>query len=658
MTQALVNPLDVRPRAERPASHADVRDALRKAVDHLLALQRDDGHWCAELEGDSILQSEYLLMKWMLGQEGDPRLPAIANHLRKQQQEGGAWVQFPGGPMDLSATVKGYFALKLMGDDPDVRHMRLARQRILAAGGAEKVNSFTKFYLAGLGQVSYAALPSIPPEIVYLPKWFYFHLDKISAWSRTMLAPLSIVTTYRPTRTLPPQLGIDELFVDASKRRKLVVTQDRPHRFWSPLFLGIDRLLLKSVHRLGLTPWRCAAVAQLERWMLQRLEGSDGLGAIFPPMVYIQVALRCLGYPDDHPVLVKARADLDALMLHDAQRNETRIQPCFSPVWDTGIAAHALCEAGLDEEHEAMRRCSAWLVDRECRAPKPGDWAANVPPRAASAAGWAFEYANPWYPDVDDTAMVALSLTRIGTAEGRDAAKRGVRWILAMQNDDGGWAAFDRTQSRPILEHVPFADHNAIQDPSCPDITGRVLESLGYHGFTASHPVVQRAVSYIAAHQEPDGAFFGRWGVNYVYGTFQVLVGLASARCDMAEPWIRNAGDWLKSHQKPDGSFGESALSYEDPTLRGQGPSTASQTAWGAMGLMAVFGEADADAARAVQWLADTQLDDGGWREDEFTGTGFPRVFYLRYHLYKQYFPVMAMARQLKPAGREAAHRG
>jgi squalene-hopene/tetraprenyl-beta-curcumene cyclase len=642
-----------RPSARCPGDTLEAaRVALDRGVEHLLSLQNPEGYWCAELEGDSILQSEYLLMKWMLGHEkNDPRLPKIAAYLRRQQREDGAWGQYPGSKMDISATVKGYFCLKLMGDPIDAPHMRKAREQVLAAGGAEKINSFSKFYLAALGQLDYAALPSIPPEIVYLPKWFYFHLDKVSAWTRTMIIPLSIVTTFRPVRTLPRHLHIDELFVDPRKKRKLIATQDRPHPVWSPMFLGIDRCL-KLLGRLGQTRLRRRALQWMEKWLLEHLEKSDGLGAIFPPMVYIQVAFRCLGYPDDHPVLVKARKDLDDLMIHDEQTDETRIQPCFSPVWDTGIAAYALTEAGLDQGHEAMRRCRQWLLSKECR--EPADWMNNIK-GPVEPSGWFFEFNNFFYPDADDTAMVAMTLQRIGGDEALAAAARGVAWNFALQNDDGGWAAFDRgAQGRDLLEYVPFADHNAIQDPSCPDITGRVFECLGNHGFKPDHPAIRKGIDYIRSRQEPDGAFFGRWGVNYIYGTYQVLVGLEKVQCDMSEEWVRKAGQWLKSVQKDDGSFGESPDSYEDPTLRGRGPSTASQTAWGAMGMMAVFGADDPAVETAIAWLADTQLDTpsgaggGGWDEPWFTGTGFPRVFYLRYHLYKTYFPIMAIARFLR----------
>ncbi|MEX0745059.1 MAG: prenyltransferase/squalene oxidase repeat-containing protein, partial [Phycisphaeraceae bacterium] len=535
---------------------------LRMAVDWLFSQQRDDGHWCGELEGDSILQSEYILLKWILDHESDERLPRIADYLRRQQLPDGTWTQYPmprgadgagegravqagdgasapgsaalsrgrDGRMDLSATVKAYFALKLMGDDPEAAHLRKAREAILAGGGAARCNSFTKFYLACLGQIDWSAQPSIPPEIVYLPKWFYFHLDKLSAWTRTMILPLAIVTTFRPTRHLKSDKGIGELYIDPKQRRRLIATQDRPHPFWSRFFLAADRGL-KLVHRCGLTPWRKRAVKWIESWLVEHLDKSDGLGAIFPPMVYIQIAFRCLGYSDDHPLLVKARRDLDDLMIHDEATGEIRIQPCVSPMWDTGIAAFALTEAGLDHRHDGMARCAKWLVSKECRV--RGDWAANVT-QAVEPGGWFFEYNNYFYPDVDDTAMVSMALKRIGGDAATAAAKRGVVWNFAMQNDDGGWAAFDRgAQHRPILDQVPFADHNAMQDPSCPDITGRVFESLGWHGYRADHPAVRRGIEHIRSHQQPDGCWFGRWGVNYVYGTFEVLCGLHMVDADM-----------------------------------------------------------------------------------------------------------------------------
>jgi squalene-hopene/tetraprenyl-beta-curcumene cyclase len=632
---------------------------LERAVAALLREQKPEGYWCAELQGDSILESEYILLRWIIEQEHDPRLPKIANYLRSLQREDGAWVQYPGAKPDLAATVKGYFALKLMGDDPNAPHMTRARELIRKLGGAEHCNSFSKFYLAALGQIRYDAVPSIPPEIVFLPKWFYFNLDKVSAWTRTMITPLAIVATHRHVRKkpLPPGCGIDELYVDPRKRHKLLPSTDQ-HRTWAKVFFSMDRVL-KLIDRAGMTPLRRRALQLIENWIVEHTERSDGLGAIFPPMVYIHIALRCRGYKEDHPVIREADRHLDELMIHDEANDQIRIQPCHSPIWDTGIAAYALTEAGLGLDSEPVRRCAQWLVSKECR--QPGDWVANVR-HPVEPSGWYFEYNNGFYPDVDDTAMVAMALKRIGGKEAVAAAKRGVDWVFAMQNDDGGWAAFDRdTHNRPLLEHVPFADHNAIQDPSCPDITGRTLECLGYHGYGPENRDVRRAIQFIRSRQEPEGCWFGRWGVNYLYGTWQVVCGLRTIGQDMKVDWVLRAGRWLRGVQKDDGSFGESANSYEDTTLKGIGPSTASQTAWGTMAMMAIHGPEDEGVRRGIEWLLSQQLAEqgveagpGSWDEPWFTGTGFPRVFYLRYHLYRLYFPVMCIGRWLKTQGKLA----
>ena len=401
-----------------------VRRKLDVAVDHLFSLQKPDGHWCAELEGDSILQSEYLLLKWIIEQERDPRLPWITNYLRAQQREDGTWGQYPGSGPDISACVKGYFALKLMGDSPDAPHMQRAKKRILELGGAEKCNSFTKFYFACLGQVSFNACPSIPPEIVYLPKWFYFSLPHVSAWTRTMILPLSIVVTKHPLRKLSPDQGIDELYIDERARHTLVTTNpnaaDSP--FWTKAFLLIDKVL-KFVDRVG-TPWRKRAMEKMVDWMVEHVEGSDGLGAIFPPMVYILIALRVMGWSDDHPLILKAHKDLDDFMIVDEAKQQIRLQPCFSPVWDTGIAAYALADAGYDHRDERVRRCGDWLLSKECR--KPVDWVDNVK-KKVEPSGWFFEYSNPWYPDVDDTVMVAMALRRIAEGQGEEEGHEGTK---------------------------------------------------------------------------------------------------------------------------------------------------------------------------------------------------------------------------------------
>lgn len=617
-----------------------LNDGLGRAIRQLESQQAPEGYWCAELEGDSILQSEYILLKFIIEQEDDPRLPRIANYLRRQQRESdGAWIMCPGAKPDLSATVKAYFALKLMGDDINAPHMVKARELILSLGGAEDCNTYTKFYLAALGQMHYDAIPAIPPELVLLPRWFYFHMDKVSAWSRTMIMPLSIISSYQPIRQMPEPRGMMELYVNHDYRHRPSIGFDKKLLTWKNLFLVANKGL-KIVEKIKLTPFRRKAIKMVEEWILERTHGSDGLGAIFPSMVYIIIAMRCLGYPEDDPKLIEAHHQLDRLMIEDGDC--IRIQPCFSPIWDTGIALYAMTEAGQHMENEATRKAANWLIEKECR--QPGDWIRNMK-KDVEPSGWYFEFNNAYYPDVDDTAMVAMALKRTGDQVAQDAARRGANWIVAMQNDDGGWAAFDRTVNRPILEHVPFADHNAIQDPSCPDITGRTLECLGHLGFSGDHPAVKKAIRFLQLTQEPEGCWFGRWGVNYIYGTWQAVCGLKTIGQDMSQPWIQRAGQWLKSVQKPDGSFGESADTYDDPTLKGTGPSAASQTAWGAMTLLAVFGPHDEAVQKAIQWLLDTQLPSGTWDEPWFTGTGFPRVFYLRYHLYRLYFPVMAIGR-------------
>jgi len=681
---------------------------LQRAIGALLSLQKPDGHWCGELQGDSILESEYLLMKFILGQEREPMadgsdgpetLNAIAKYLRGLQCEDGSWGQYPGAKIDLSATVKAYFALKLMGDSPDAEHMVKARHAVRVHGGAERCNSFTNFYLACLGQISWNAVPAIPPELVFLPRWFYFHMTKVSAWTRTMILPLSLVVTLRPMRALPKERGIDELFVDPGARHRMKNMTAAP-RNWSRVFLGIDRAL-KFAHRFGGTPLRRLAIRAAEKWIIDRASQdapatTAGLGAIFPPMVYLQIAFKALGYARSHPVIQRAERDLDEFFIRDG--DAIRIQPCFSPVWDTGIALYALTDTGMGARDETVGRACEWLRSKECDF--LGDWVQNLDarsramlPRVTSVdgsmkfrGGWWFEYHNAWYPDNDDTAMVAMALKRAGGAANAEAATRGVQWLLAMQNDDGGWAAFDKTTHRQILEYIPFADHNAMQDPSCPDITGRVLECLSWHGYTVAHPAVHKAVEYIKSHQvravsaladsrQPTadsqlGCFFGRWGVNYIYGTWQAVIGPIRCGVPRNEPWIQRAGNWIKSVQQADGSFGESADSYEDPSLMGKGPSTASQTAWAAMILQEVFGADDPDLARAIKWLVNTQLSEAdakdpqtnpdgdpasSWVETWFTGTGFPKVFYLRYHLYRLYFPLMAIGRFMAAHGESLA---
>ncbi len=627
--------------ANSPGAHAAPDDAspldhaIANATDCLAAQQFPEGHWCAELQGDNTLESEYILLRFILGQEADPDLPLLANYIRDHQTPTGGWNLYAGGADDISATAKAYFALKLLGDDPASPHMKRARDAVHRLGGAELCNSYSSFYFAALGQISWDACPAIPPEIILLPKWFYFNLYKVSAWTRTMIVPLSIVSTFRPVRHLPARLGIPELF--SGRPGPLSQVAAFPTS-WRQLFLWNDQAL-KEYARLPIRPSRKAAIQIAEKWLLEHMDGIGGLGAIFPPMVYILIVLRLLGYADDHKAVQHADRYLRELFVRDGDR--IRIAPCHSPVWDTAIALIAMADAGVDHDTPVARRGARWLLDKEVRF--SSDWQLSCP--SVEPSGWYFEFDNAHYPDVDDTAMVLMALQRNGGPAARSAIRRGLDWLLAFQNDDGGWAAFDRTKDRPLLEKVPFADHNAMQDPSCPDLTGRVLECFGYCGFPANHPAVPRAIAFLQKHQDPSGGWFGRWGVNYIYGTWQVLIGLKAIGADMDQPFIRKAADWLRNCQKPDGSWGETCDSYIDPSLKGQGHSTPSQTAWAIMGLIAADGPSTPAVARGIDWLIRHQRPDGNWDEHYFTGTGFPKVFYLKYHLYRLYFPLMALAR-------------
>jgi squalene-hopene/tetraprenyl-beta-curcumene cyclase len=621
-------------------SHADVAPALASACSSLLALQQPDGHWVGELEGDTILESEYILLLAFLGKEQTEVARKAAAYILRQQRADGSWSNYPGGPLEVSVSVKAYFALKLTGHDPEAPYMVRAREQILAGGGAARCNSFTKFYLALLGQFPYASCPSVPPELMLLPRWLYVSLYAMSSWTRTIVVPLSIFSASRPVRSLPPERGIRELFLEPPEKPAWPATPAPGIFNWTNFFLGVDFLYKRLEPWLG--PVRRLAIRKAADWMRDRLADSDGLGAIFPPMIYTVIVLRCLGIPDDDPQMVHALLQLEELMIEED--DTIRLQPCFSPVWDTALTLNALAAAGMDVEDAAVRRGVDWLLAREVR--QRGDWSATNP--GLEPAGWFFEYRNPFYPDTDDTAMVLMALARTGAtnlAQARPAIDRGLRWLIGMQNRDGGWAAFDRDINREVLTRIPFADHNAMLDPSCPDITARVLEALGAHGARRGERHIDRGLAFLERTQDPRGCWPGRWGVNYLYGTWQVLVGLKAVGYDMTSPLVRRAVRWLESVQQPDGGWGESCRSYDDPSLAGQGTPTASQTAWALLALLAA-GEADNPVTRAgIEYLLATRSEDGGWQEEPFTGTGFPKVFYLKYHLYSHYFPLMALAR-------------
>jgi squalene-hopene/tetraprenyl-beta-curcumene cyclase len=623
----------------------EVDRALTATQRHLLDSQHPDGYWVGELEGDTILESEYILLMAYLGREKEDVCAKACKYLHDHQLPGGGWAIYPGGPVDVSASVKAYFALKICGMAIDHPTMTRAKLAILEAGGAHQCNSFTRFYLALLGQIPHADCPSVPPELVLLPSKLGFSLSAMSSWTRTILVPLSIISALKPVRTLPPELGIAELF-----RTDLAIPSSRTPAFfsWTNTFLAIDNLL-KVVERVVPASARRFGLRAAHRWIVDHMENTDGLGAIFPPMIYSVVALKCLGYDDNSPLVRWALAKLEELLIEED--GSVRVQPCLSPVWDTAISTIALADSGLPDFHPALLRSVRWMLDKEVR--RPGDWHVRRP--GVEPTGWYFQFQNELYPDIDDTAMVVLALARTSLADDPDveqARQRAVRWILAMQNRDGGWAAFDADIDNQVLTKVPFADHNAILDPSCADITARVLEMLGSAGYDSDDPAVGRALDYLWKTQEPEGCWYGRWGVNYIYGTWQVLLGLAAVNVSMNHPRVQMAADWLESTQQPGGGWGESCQSYDDPTWMGRGNPTASQTAWAVLGLIAA-GRAKTDTVRlGVQFLLDTQSADGTWAEDEFTGTGFPRVFYLKYHLYRIYFPLMALGRYRAAAGR------
>lgn len=614
--------------------------ALERTREYLRDLQRDDGHWVGELQGDTILESEYILLLAILGHENHPDVKLAANYLLQHQQAGGGWSNYTDGPPDISISVKAYFALKIAGHASESPHMRKAREVILSLGGAESCNSFTKLYLAILGQIPYSNCPTVPVEMILLPRWFYFNIYAMSSWSRTIFVPLSIVNAYKPIRQLPEACGIREIFLEAPEKPRWPAPRQGWFS-WTNFFLRIDQFF-KFCERWRLLPFRKWALRKAVRWMREHYVESDGIGAIFPPMVYNAIVLKCLNVPEDDTEFRWAMKQLDDLKIYE--QDTLRLQPCVSPVWDTALSLIALADCRVPAHSGTIQNGVRWLLDREIR--RPGDWSLSNP--KLEPGGWCFEYRNGFYPDTDDTSMVLMALARTNqhrTPQARPAVERAIQWLLGMQNRDGGWAAFDRDITRQILEKVPFADHNAMLDPSCPDITARVMESLGHFGFKVGREPIDRGLRFLEKTQEPNGSWKGRWGVNYLYGTWQVLQGLRRIGYDMSSEPARRAVAWLKSVQQESGAWGESCRSYDDPTWAGRGEPTASQTAWALLGLIAAGEENSPEVGAGIQWLLTHQETDGSWKEEPFTGTGFPKVFYLKYHFYSIYFPAMALGR-------------
>ncbi len=620
---------------------AQIATAITRAQENLLRQQKPDGHWCGELLVDSTLCSDFVLFMHWCGEVDAHMQQRCVRHILKRQLPDGGWNIYHGGPSEINASVKAYFALKLAGYSPDAPFMQEARADIMRLGGIPHMNTFSKLYLALLGVFPWKYLPTIPVEMVLLPSWAPFHIYKMSSWSRAMLVPLAIINHFKPTRVLPGEKQLHELYPLGTEHQDFRLPRSERFWTWRNFFLRVDDVL-KFLHPLGFRPMRQRALEESERWILERIgEGSDGLATVFPAMLNCLIALRVLGYAKTDPVYAKAAKDFAGLFVDDPE--DFRIQPCLAPVWDTAINMISLAESGVPPDEPALQKAADWLLQKEVRI--RGDWAVNN--SHLEASGWAFEYNNVFYPDTDDTAMVLMALRLVRPQDRQSLNQvfgRALDWQLSFQCRDGGWGAFDKNVTTDWLEDMPFADHNAILDPTCSDLTARTLELLGYIGFDKRKPCVRDAIQYLIDTQDDDGSWYGRWGVNYIYGTWQVLRGLRAIDHDMTQDWVLRGRDWLESCQNDDGGWGETCATYDDPTLKGRGESTASQTAWALMGICACGHLDRPSIQRGLRFLLSSQKADGSWDEPQITGTGFPGVFYLKYDFYRQNFPLLALA--------------
>jgi squalene-hopene/tetraprenyl-beta-curcumene cyclase len=610
------------------------KQALARGVSYLLSLQEDPGYWVAELETNVTMDGEDLMLRQFLG-IADPELTRkTAAWIRSRQLGDGTWNIYFEGPANLSATVEAYLALRLAGDPAGAEHMERAARRVREMGGLESSRVFTRFWLALFGEWSWDELPALPPEVILLPSWFPLNIYDFGCWARQTIVPLTVVAAHRPTR--PLGFDLEELRVGRRREAR------KPLRTWAGRFQLLDRMLHRYEKR-PVGPLRRHALRVAAEWIIRRQEADGSWGGIQPPWVYSLMALHLLGYPLDHPVMKRGIEGLETFTI--SENGVRRFEACQSPVWDTCLALLALAEAGLPADHPALIRAADWMLGQEVRV--RGDWAVRRPELAAG--GWAFEHENDNYPDLDDTAEVVMALRAARHPEASrvdDAIQRAVAWTLGMQCSDGGWAAFDADNTRALCAELPFCDFGEVIDPPSADVTGHVLEMLAAEGLKRD-PRVKRGCDWLLREQEPDGSWFGRWGANHLYGTGSAVPGLIAAGIAKDAPEIRRAVGWLEARQNRDGGWGEDLRSYQDPGMRGRGTSTASQTAWALLALAAA-GERGESVDRGVVWLAETQREDGSWEEREFTGTGFPGDFYIRYHLYRQVFPVLALGRCLR----------
>jgi squalene-hopene/tetraprenyl-beta-curcumene cyclase len=618
--------------------------AISRAQAQLLDIQAPDGHWVGECEPNSTVTSEYLLLCHLIDAVDPERERKAVRYLRARQCPDGGWNLFDGGATKLSTTIKAYFAMKMAGVSGDDPAMARARTRIRALGGPTRADVFTKILLALFGEYDWRGVPAMPVEIMLLPRWSYFNLYEVSYWSRTVIVPLLILMDRKPVKPLPPKHRLDELWPVPRERASLRFPRvpeplDLRALFWKNVFIAVDDGL-KVWERVSPRPFRSRAVEAARLWLEERLAVPGGLGGIYPAMANAVLALRTLGYPDDHPLIRGQLKEIEALAVETA--DSLHYQPCVSPVWDTALAANALLESGMPPDHPALLRAADWMLDKQIAV--RGDWQVKRPD--LPPGGWPFQYSNDFYPDLDDSAMVLIALEKmrgLPPERLRVARARGLAWFLGMQGTDGGWAAFDTDNNRLLLNHIPFADHGALLDPSTEDLTGRGLELLGTLGHRLDHPAVGPALRFLTRAQRADGPWYGRWGVNYIYGTWSVLRGLAAIGADMGADHVQRAVRWLLARQNADGGWGEPCESYAGPDLAGCGASIPSQTAWALLGLFAAGHTTSATVERGIEYLLATQQADGAWEDQRWNGTGFPRVFFLKYHLYARYFPLWAL---------------
>jgi squalene-hopene/tetraprenyl-beta-curcumene cyclase len=636
--------------AGQDATSALARDVLERSVSHatdaLLKVQKPDGHWVFELEADATIPAEYVLLRHYLGESVDAELERkIAVYLRRIQGQHDGWPLFHEGDFDMSASVKAYFALKMTGDSPDADHMRRAREAILARGGASRSNVFTRALLALYGVVSWRAVPVMPVEIMLLPRWFPFHLTKVSYWARTVIVPLLVLGALKPLARNAKGVTIDELFLEDPK--SVGGVKRAPHQKWSWfLFFRCVDIVLRATEPLFPKSTRKRAIDAATAFVKERLNGEDGLGAIYPAMANSVMMYDVLGYPEDHPDRAVARLSIDKLLV--IKDDEAYCQPCVSPVWDTALTAHAMLEAGSDQAKAAAKAGLDWLKPLQVLDVK-GDWAQARPD--VRPGGWAFQYNNAYYPDLDDTAVVVMAMDRAeansSTQTYDPAIARAREWVLGLQSRNGGWAAFDADNTYSFLNNIPFSDHGALLDPPTEDVTARCISMLAQlPPDDESKRAIAKGIDYLRTTQLKDGSWYGRWGLNYIYGTWSSLCALNAAGLDASDAMVARAADWLLGTQNADGGWGEDGASYKlDYKGYEPAPSTASQTAWALLGLMAAGKVEHPQVQRGIRYLLAHQNGEGLWDEQRFTATGFPRVFYLRYHGYRRFFPLWAIAR-------------